>query len=696
MKKMTKFFLIVIPLFFQNVGVFAQGVIFRELSLHDAIQASVQEKKYIFLDCYTTWCGPCKIMANTVFTLEEAGDYFNERFVCVKTDMGKGEGRLIGKKYGVDAYPTFLIINSNGDLIHKVVGASSLNDLVKNIEYGLNKRTLARLDSLYGIGKLGREEQMAYWKLLIASGGDTRAQEVGDNLWRNLREEDKLNLMYWPLLESRGALLDSEEVKFVLANRKCLEQEVGKDEIEYFVYNACLQELKLMILNRLPERKHDNVLNIQDLIKSNYVPRQDALLKICELIVAQGKHDYDTFLNILEASLDELNDLEKDFVFEGARLMALSNNKEYNKKLGEIAFRASELTKDGVVKNNLRAIGSMCRRMGSTGVYWENFKTLEAVLTQAGMERKYVFLYCYKDGQTSQLVDEKLFMREEIGEYLNHHFINYKVNIEEGMGRWISKMYEIKISNAMLVLDSSGDVRHRVSSGQNNDFIKSMNETFDDNKALGALEAKYEVGERSPEIMVNYLTILQKINDPRVTRVAGELFRLLDDDQRISSEFWFLFNPQLSEANPEIKDYLLSNFQKFRDVIGTEKVDQIVINQIYSDLVSPLYNVNSEVSIDYINDIIKFVEQQDFQNSGELLGFAKIAKLYKKKIYNAGAYKKASKDLKPERIPFTDLYSNITMLAPEKIGEWNAWGKEIMKSLTDTGLITWYSKLLRL
>lgn len=80
MKKMTKFFLIVIPLFFQNVGVFAQGVIFRELSLHDAIQASVQEKKYIFLDCYTTWCGPCKIMANTVFTLEEAGDYFNELF----------------------------------------------------------------------------------------------------------------------------------------------------------------------------------------------------------------------------------------------------------------------------------------------------------------------------------------------------------------------------------------------------------------------------------------------------------------------------------------------------------------------------------------------------------------------------------------------------------------------------------------
>ncbi|MCQ4897689.1 thioredoxin, partial [Anaerotruncus sp. DFI.9.16] len=66
-----------------------------------------------------------------MFTLEEAGDYFNERFVCVKTDMGKGEGRLIGKKYGVDAYPTFLIINSNGDLIHKVVGASSLNDLVK-------------------------------------------------------------------------------------------------------------------------------------------------------------------------------------------------------------------------------------------------------------------------------------------------------------------------------------------------------------------------------------------------------------------------------------------------------------------------------------------------------------------------------------------------------------------------------------
>ena len=79
---------------------------FQELSLEKAREQARAENKPIFLDCYTSWCGPCKMMANDVFTLEAAGNYFNKNFVCVKIDMEKGEGPAIGKQYEVDAYPT--------------------------------------------------------------------------------------------------------------------------------------------------------------------------------------------------------------------------------------------------------------------------------------------------------------------------------------------------------------------------------------------------------------------------------------------------------------------------------------------------------------------------------------------------------------------------------------------------------------
>ena len=89
-----------------SVAVFAQTD-FQELSLEEACKKAKTENKPIFLDCYTSWCGPCKMMANEVFTLKEAGDYFNKNFVCVKTDMEKGGGPAIGKQYGVERIRPF-------------------------------------------------------------------------------------------------------------------------------------------------------------------------------------------------------------------------------------------------------------------------------------------------------------------------------------------------------------------------------------------------------------------------------------------------------------------------------------------------------------------------------------------------------------------------------------------------------------
>ena len=78
------------------------GIVIREARE----QARSGEQAYIFGLLYLV-VRTCKMMANDVFTLEAAGNYFNKNFVCVKIDMEKGEGPAIGKQYEVDAYPTF-------------------------------------------------------------------------------------------------------------------------------------------------------------------------------------------------------------------------------------------------------------------------------------------------------------------------------------------------------------------------------------------------------------------------------------------------------------------------------------------------------------------------------------------------------------------------------------------------------------
>lgn len=680
-----------------SVAVFAQTD-FQELSLEEACKKAKTENKPIFLDCYTSWCGPCKMMANEVFTLKEAGDYFNKNFVCVKTDMEKGGGPAIGKQYGVDAYPTFLVINADGKLMHKVVGAMPLEKLIESVEIGLKASSLAEYEASYQAGKLDLTEQMAYWKLLSVSGDVAKAQSVGDNLWGKLTEKDKLSAAYWPLLQSKATSLESEELKFVCANREHFEKAMGKEEVGDLIYNSFMSELKLMILYQLPEKKYDKISGIQDLLENSDVPRKEALSKMTELAAARGRHDGIGFMDVLNANLDVLNDSEKNMVFEGAKLFILSfKDKVQMKRLGGIAMRAKESIKDGGVKDNVAKVGFSFRRMGNDGVYWEDLKTLEEVLAQADMEGRYVFLDCHNNGQTTKAIDDKLFTRKEVADYLNKFFVNYRVNLGEGEGPKVARRYGVNVPNVMLVLDKEENVRHVVSNVMNGNFMERVQETFDDNKASGVLEARYVRGERSPEFMLKYLTALGKIaNSSKMALVAVELFASLNDEQRTSPEFWMLYNPQFSRISSEMKNYLFSHLQEFREKIGTEKVDQTVVNQIYSDLSSVLYTQESRYTVDDINNIIQFIKRHDIQDSQQLLCIANITKLFKSKVRSVKNYKKACKGLKPENIPFADLYANILAVEPERTDEWNAWGKEIVESLTDPGYIQWYKQFLQL
>lgn len=680
-----------------SVAVFAQTD-FQELSLEEACKKAKTENKPIFLDCYTSWCGPCKMMANEVFTLKEAGDYFNKNFVCVKTDMEKGGGPAIGKQYGVDAYPTFLIINANGKLMHKVVGAMPLEKLIESVEIGLKASSLAEYEALYQAGKLDLTEQMAYWKLLSVSGDVVKAQSVGDNLWGKLTEKDKLSAAYWPLLQSRATSLESEELKFVCANRGHFEKEIGKEEVGDLIYNSFMSELNLMIVYQLPAKKYDKIPGIRDLLENNDVPRKDALFKMIDLAEARGKYDATGFMDALDTNLDVLNDSEKSWVFEGANLfISMFKDKAQLKRLGEIAIREKELIRDEVAKSKVTKIAFNFRRAGNDGVYWENLKTLREVLAQAEVEDKYVFLDCHNNGQTTKAIDDQLFTQKEVEDLLNKFFINYRVNLEEGEGAKVIRRYGINIPNVMLVLDKEGNVRHMISNVMNGNFIERVQETFDDNKAFGVLEARYVSGDRSPEFMVQYLTALSKVaNSSKMALVAVELFASLNDEQRTSPEFWMLYNPQFSGISSEMKNYLFSHLQEFREKIGTEKVDQTVVNQIYSDLSSVLYTQGSRYTVDDINNIIQFIKRHDIQDSQQLLCIANITKLFKSKVRSVKDYKKACKGLKPENIPFADLYANILAVEPERTDEWNAWGKEIVESLTDPGYIQWYKQFLQL
>jgi len=101
------------------------------------IQAKAKaENKYIIMDCFTTWCGPCKFMDKNIFPLKESGDFFNANYINVRVQFDStandneevkswhNDMKQIEKEYGIAAYPTYLIFDPNGVAVHRAVGST--------------------------------------------------------------------------------------------------------------------------------------------------------------------------------------------------------------------------------------------------------------------------------------------------------------------------------------------------------------------------------------------------------------------------------------------------------------------------------------------------------------------------------------------------------------------------------------------
>ncbi|MBQ0049757.1 MAG: thioredoxin family protein [Bacteroidales bacterium] len=107
------------------------GVDFRTISFAEALQQAQSEGKLVFLDCMTSWCGPCRGMARNVFPLPRVGAYMNPKFVSVKMDMETGDGPELSRRYRVNAYPTMLVLRPDGSEVKRIVGYKSAEMLLE-------------------------------------------------------------------------------------------------------------------------------------------------------------------------------------------------------------------------------------------------------------------------------------------------------------------------------------------------------------------------------------------------------------------------------------------------------------------------------------------------------------------------------------------------------------------------------------
>ena len=116
-----------------------QGITFFAGTLQEGLEKAKSENKLLFVDCYTTWCGPCKMLKKYTFTDVNLADYMKDKYVSMEIDMEQPEGKIIAKKYGIEAYPTLLFLDKYGRVVNHQVGGISAEALLVKAEQTVRK-----------------------------------------------------------------------------------------------------------------------------------------------------------------------------------------------------------------------------------------------------------------------------------------------------------------------------------------------------------------------------------------------------------------------------------------------------------------------------------------------------------------------------------------------------------------------------
>jgi thioredoxin-related protein len=280
-KKLLTVMVLLLPIFCcaQQKGIRFE----QDLSWQKIKEKAKAENKYVFVDCYATWCVPCKQMDANVYPNDSVGNQINPNFIAVKIQMDTSkkdderitnwyaDAQLINAQYNVSAYPTFLFFSPDGGLVHKEMGYKDVQSFIAVANDALNpKKQYVSLLKSYEQGKKDYSA-MKYLALTASTNNDTAlarkiAMDYIDNYLLRLKKEElytKENIEF-----IRGFSTRSTDAGFLMMYKnaeKINEVMNDRDYVQLYVYT-------IVYLEQLSPA-------IQTASKNNSYPQWDELKK---------------------------------------------------------------------------------------------------------------------------------------------------------------------------------------------------------------------------------------------------------------------------------------------------------------------------------------------------------------------------------------------------------------------------------
>ncbi|RXK87072.1 thioredoxin family protein [Filimonas effusa] len=312
-----------------STALFAQHrkIEFQSLTLAQACIKAAQENKLIFIDCYTSWCIPCKHMEANVFTVDSVADYFNSQFINLKMDMDKGEAVALGKKYQVGAYPSYLLVNKDSVLVSKFVGGMSAAEFISKTKAGTNpNNAVAVMNARYDAGERSSEFLRDYicqkiWLMEIAP-----AQKLNKDLMQQLSRADKAKPENWVLFgDNRYSLYlsdaGSENFNYLAEHWRDFSA-IPRDTLNSKLSSIYRKIAGVFVAGRYNAKTNSEKYRPTDIptykkqIEGTELPDKKDLLLLMDISQAAVDKNTEKVTRLLAENVDTLSEKNKSIVFD--------------------------------------------------------------------------------------------------------------------------------------------------------------------------------------------------------------------------------------------------------------------------------------------------------------------------------------------------------------------------------------------
>ena len=291
----------------------SEGVRFVEKPFKDVLAQAKAENKMVFIDCYTSWCGPCKMMAAKEFPKKVMGDYFNAKFVSSKFDMEKGEGPDLSEVWDVNAYPTFLVMNNDGEILFRIVGYLPAEKFIEEVETKLAAGQGGTLEARYKAVERSPEFIQSYLEELNKAYRKGECMKVVREYLSGKLPEMLTDTLAFNLFLQHIDDPYEESFLYVSKNEEAFVKRYGTKASEKVWTVWSMYPMKLFYFEFKQGRPIDAKLNdFMALMKKNDTPYREEIECSMELTMAREKKDTLAVWNVSRrcAKLERISDAE--------------------------------------------------------------------------------------------------------------------------------------------------------------------------------------------------------------------------------------------------------------------------------------------------------------------------------------------------------------------------------------------------